>query len=120
MVGLPPSRNPKLDGCNILPLMEGKESVARFADGRQRESIYFYYPQCPRSSSAMRKGHWKIYRNLAPGTNRSPLVGLYRLYNNDGSVASIRGLRHAILDLKGGVPQADNYYLNLFRQGSAF
>ena len=89
MVGLPPSKNPKLDGCNILPLMEGKESVARFADGRQRESIYFYYPMGQYASSAMRKGNWKIYRNLAPGVNQSPLVGLYRLYNEDGTFADI-------------------------------
>ncbi len=99
MAGLPPSTNPKLDGCTILPLMEGKASVARFADGRRRESIYFYYPQCPRSSSAMRKGGWKIYRNLAPGTNRSPLVGLYRLYNDDGSVADI-GEKHNLAEAR--------------------
>lgn len=33
---------------------------------------------------------------------------------------TIRGLRNAIRDLKGVVPQADNYYLNLFRQGGSF
>ena len=89
MVGLEPFKNPKLDGCNILPLMEGKDSVARFADGSERESIHFYYPNGPHSSSAMRKGNWKVYRNLAPGYNRSPTVALYRLYHDDGSFADI-------------------------------
>lgn len=89
MAGLPPSSNPKLDGCNVLPLMEGRETVARLADGRERESIYFYYPRVPYASSAMRKGAWKIYRNLTPGSNRAPLVGLYRLYNDDGSAADL-------------------------------
>jgi arylsulfatase A-like enzyme len=81
--------NPKLDGCNIRPLFEGKDSVARFADGTPRDSIYFHFPIELSSACAMRKGPWKIYRNLSPGTNRRPLVALYRLYNADGSFADI-------------------------------
>ncbi|WP_404310091.1 sulfatase [Neorhodopirellula lusitana] len=86
---LPSSDNPKLDGCNIRPLMEGKESVAQFADGSVRESIFFYYPIELSSGCGMRKGPWKIYRNLGPGNNRSPLVELFRLYNDDGSMADV-------------------------------
>ncbi|EMI43498.1 N-acetylgalactosamine 6-sulfate sulfatase (GALNS) [Rhodopirellula sp. SWK7] len=89
LAGLPPSDNPKLDGCNIRPLMEGRESIARFADGSARERIYFYYPIELSSGSAMRKGPWKIYRNLGPGNNKSPDVELFRLYNDDGSMADI-------------------------------
>ncbi len=89
LAGLPPSDNSKIDGCNIRPLMEGRESVARFADGSARERIYFYYPIELSSGSAMRKGPWKIYRNLGPGNNKSPDVELFRLYNDDGSMADI-------------------------------
>jgi arylsulfatase A-like enzyme len=81
--------NPKLDGCDIRPLFEGKETVARFADGTPRESIYFYFPIELTSGCAMRKGPWKVYRNLAPGTNKSPEIGLYRLYNEDGTMADV-------------------------------
>ncbi|MDF7823604.1 sulfatase [Pontiellaceae bacterium B12227] len=89
LAGLPPSDNEKLDGCNIRPLFEGEDSIARFADGTPRESIFFYFPIELSSSSAMRKGPWKIYRNLAPGNNKDPLVALYRLYNEDGSMADV-------------------------------
>jgi arylsulfatase A-like enzyme len=89
LVGLPPSDNKKLDGCDIRPLMEGKDSVARFADGTPRESIYFHYPIELSSGCAMRKGPWKVYRNLAPGDNKSPMVELFRLYNDDGTMADI-------------------------------
>ena len=33
---------------------------------------------------------------------------------------AIRALRDAIRNLRGLVPQADNHYLNLFRQGGSF
>ncbi|VGO13836.1 Arylsulfatase [Pontiella desulfatans] len=81
--------NPKLYGCNIRPLLEGRETVARFADGTPRESIYFYYPIELSSGCAMRKGPWKIYRNLGPGNNKSPMVELFRLYNDDGTMADV-------------------------------
>ena len=89
LAGLPPSKNEKLDGCDIRPLLEGTDNVARFADGTPRESIYFYYPIELSSGCAMRKGPWKIYRNLSPGNNKSPLVELFRLYNDDGSMADV-------------------------------
>ncbi|MDF7800158.1 sulfatase-like hydrolase/transferase [Pontiellaceae bacterium B1224] len=89
IAGLPTSGNAKLDGCNIRPLMEGKETVACYADGTPRDSIFFYFPIELSSGTAMRKGPWKIYRNLGPGNNKSPLVELYRLYNDDGSMADV-------------------------------
>ncbi|CAA6692443.1 MULTISPECIES: sulfatase [unclassified Lentimonas] len=89
LAGLPASDNEKLDGCNIRPLLEGQDTVARFADGTPRESIYFYFPIELSSATAMRKGPWKVYRNLSPGNNKSPLVALYRLYNEDGSMADV-------------------------------
>ena len=89
LAGLPPSSNDKLDGCDIRPLIEDKDKVARFADGSPRESIYFYHPIELTAGAAMRKGKWKIYRNLSPGTNKSPNVELFQLYNDDGSMADI-------------------------------
>jgi arylsulfatase A-like enzyme len=89
LVGLPPSDNAKLDGCNIRSLLEGKETVARRADGSARESIYFYYPTDSSAGAALRKGPWKIYRNLAPGNNKRPLVELFKLYNDDGTMADV-------------------------------
>ena len=89
LAGLPPSENPKLDGCNIRPLMEGKQSVAQKADGSARESIFFFYPIELSAGCGMRKGPWKIYRNLGPGNNKSPLVELFRLYNDDGTTADV-------------------------------
>ncbi|MDB2685675.1 sulfatase [Mariniblastus sp.] len=89
LAGLPPSNNKKLDGCDLRLLIEGKDNVARFADGTPRESIYFYYPIELSAGAAMRKGKWKIYRNLSPGNNKSPLVELFQLYNDDGSMADI-------------------------------
>ena len=44
LAGLPPSKNEKLDGCDIRPLIEGTDTVARFADGTPRESILFLLP----------------------------------------------------------------------------
>ncbi|MFG0287322.1 MAG: sulfatase [Rhodopirellula sp. JB044] len=89
LAGLPPSENPKLDGCNIRSLMEGRDTAARFADGSSRERIFFYYPIELSAGCAMRKGPWKIYRNLSPGNNKSPLVELFRLYNDDGTMADV-------------------------------
>ena len=37
----------------------------------------------------MRKGPWKVYRNLGPGFNPNPMVELFRLYNDDGSFVDI-------------------------------
>ncbi len=87
--GLPPLTNEKLDGCNIRSLIEGKDNVACFADQTPRESIYFYYPIERSAGCAMRKGPWKIYRNLGPGNNKSPNVELFRLYHDDGSFADV-------------------------------
>lgn len=89
LAGLPASNNEELDGCNIRPLLEGQDTVARFADGTPRESIYFYYPIELSSGAAMRKGPWKVYRNLSPGNNKSPVVELFKLYNDDGSMADV-------------------------------
>ena len=60
MAGAAPRRDLDLDGCNILPIMKGNDSEAKFADGRVRDTIYFTLPVGKTSSSAIRKagGSW--------------------------------------------------------------
>ena len=110
MVGLPPSDNPKLDGCNILPIIKGKESVARFADGSERESIYFYFPSYHHAAGSIRKGPWKLYRNVAPGINSAPEIELFRLYKDDGSFNDL-GEKH---NLAEQMPELTNQLLAEF------
>ena len=89
MVGLAAPQNKALDGCNILPIMEGKEKVASFPNGKVRESIYFYHPIGAHAAGAIRKGPYKLYKNVAIGSNEEPEIVLYKLYNEDGSFADI-------------------------------
>lgn len=58
-------------------------------------------------------------------TLRSALADARRLYeagkgSDDDYYKAIRDLRNSIRNLKGAIPQADNHYLNLFRQTEAF
>ena len=68
-----------LDGCNILPVLLGKEKAPRFADGKMRDSLFFHYPIEMPMSSSVRKGDWKLYLNTGPGVNRAPDVELFDL-----------------------------------------
>ena len=76
-----------LDGCNVLPLMLGKDNKARFVDGRARASIFFHYPSPLPSSSVIRKGGWKLllYHGVGMDPTR-PEIQLFKLYNDDGSL----------------------------------
>lgn len=115
MVGLPPSDNPKLIGCNILPLMKGETDKAKFGDGKARESIYFYFPSYHHAAGSIRKGPWKLYRNVAPGINAAPEIELFRLYNDDGSLADIgekENLAEAMPELKSELLAELNTFLD--------
>lgn len=74
-----------LDGCNVLPVMLGKQSDVRFADGSVRDTLFWHQPGVRPCSSVIRKGAWKLRRNYAPELNGLPAVTLYKLYNADGS-----------------------------------
>ncbi|MDF7826937.1 hypothetical protein P4B35_23110 [Pontiellaceae bacterium B12227] len=69
----------------------------------------------PQALKAERPGEWWVQRHdekvAAAKKGRIDLVLI-------GD--TIRSLRNSIRDLKGTVLQADNFYLNLFRQGGAF
>jgi arylsulfatase A-like enzyme len=75
-----------LDGCNVLPVILGKESDVKFADGSVRDTLFWHFPGVTSSSSIIRKGGWKLRLNYAPELNGLPPIMLYKLYNEDGSV----------------------------------
>jgi arylsulfatase A-like enzyme len=78
-----------LDGCNILPIIKGETSDAKFADGSVRDTIYFTLPTGGTSSSAIRKEGWKLILNHAPEMNGWPALELFKLYNENGSPADL-------------------------------
>lgn len=86
MAGTQPGPHLNLDGCNILPIMKGESTEAKFADGKVRDTLYFTLPVGKTSSSAIRKNGWKLVLNHAPENNGRPAIELFELYNEDGSV----------------------------------
>lgn len=89
MAGAKPSCALDIDGCNILPIMKGVGAKARFADGSVRDTLYFTLPTGGCSASTIRKGGWKLVLNHAPEKNGRPPIELFKLYNQDGSVADL-------------------------------
>jgi hypothetical protein len=90
IAGMAPSAELKLDGCNILPLMQGKEQHARFEDGSARDTIFFHYPSPLPSSSIIRKEGWKLLLYHGAGFDRNrPEVQLYQLYHDDGTPCDV-------------------------------
>ena len=89
MAGLEPDPDLRHDGCDLLPVLLGRQQVPTFADGRVRESLFFHYPVEMPMASAIRKGNWKLYRNLGPGVNQAPDIELFRLLGEDGQPADV-------------------------------
>ncbi|VGO17700.1 Arylsulfatase [Pontiella desulfatans] len=79
MAGLPRDEALELDGCDILPLIHGESDTAFYADGRERESLFWFFPWDAHMSSALRKGPWKLVRHYG-AAKRKPDVRLFRLY----------------------------------------
>ena len=77
--------------CDILSLFHGSNAPAYFPNGEKRESMIWFYPMDSHSSIAMRKGPWKLIRNLGVmgGGPQKAETQLFRLYNEDGSMADI-------------------------------
>jgi len=86
MADAAPTADLDLDGCNILPILKGEASEARFTDGCTRDTIYFTLPVGNTSSSAVRKGGWKLVLNHTPEHNERPAIELFKMYNEDRSV----------------------------------
>jgi len=90
MAGMKPRNDLDLDGCNVLPVMIGKDDKARFADGSVRDTIFFHYPSPLPSSSIIRKGGWKLLLYHSVGFDpKRPEIQLFNLYNDDGSVCDL-------------------------------
>ena len=78
-----------LDGCNVLPVILGQDSVVKLADGTARDTLFWHQPSVRPASSVIRKGDWKLRLNYAPELNGLPALSLYKLYNDDGSVCDL-------------------------------
>lgn len=90
MAGAKQHADLELDGCNVLPVFLGKDTKARFADGRERQSLFFHYPVVLPVSSVIRKGGWKLLLYHGEGMDRRrPTVQLFRLYDEDGSAKDL-------------------------------
>ena len=74
-----------LDGCNLLPVLQGKDATARFTDGEGRDTIYFHYPVLNGAFSTIRRGPWKLMKNTGSPMNSAPKVQLFQIYSHDGS-----------------------------------
>lgn len=78
-----------LDGCNILPLLHGDTSEARFANGGIRDTLLFHHPMDNKSFSVIRRGDWKLIKNTGPRLTEAPELQLFRLVNPDGSFGDL-------------------------------
>jgi arylsulfatase A-like enzyme len=75
-----------LDGCNLLPVIKGQQQTPRFADGKQRDTVYLHYPVLNAAFSTIRRGPWKLMKNTGGALNTAPGIQLFRLYNEDDSL----------------------------------
>jgi hypothetical protein len=89
MAGMEPDESLELDGCNLLPLLSGEADEARLPDGTVRDTLFFHHPMDDKAFSVIRKGPWKLMKNVGPGRTEAPEVQLFRLYNEDGSAADL-------------------------------
>lgn len=91
MAGVDADPGLKLDGCNILPLIQGTSDVVLKPDGKKREAIFWFYPMESHMVTVMRKGDWKLVNNLGVGylgkwaeVENKTGVELFRVRNSDG------------------------------------
>lgn len=89
IAGAPHRQDLHLDGCNLLPVMLGKETIARHADGSPRDTLYFTLPCGKTASSVIRRGGWKLVLNHTPEANDRPPIELFQLYHDDGRTADL-------------------------------
>ena len=86
MAGMELDPSLELDGCNVLPLMQGTSEQVLQPDGSEREAIYWFYPMESHMAITMRKGPWKLVHNLGvgyagrwSGVENKELVELFRV-----------------------------------------
>ena len=96
MAGLEADENLELDGCDILPLIQGESDRVMHPDGTEREAIFWFYPMESHMAVVMRKGDWKLVNNLGvshlgqhAGVKNEAGVELFRLQKQDGSAGDL-------------------------------
>jgi arylsulfatase A-like enzyme len=89
MAGVEADKSLNLDGCDILPLIQGTSDKAVLPDGSVRDSLFWFFPWDAHMSAAIRKGEWKLVRHYGAylGANTKADVQLFRLYA-DGNRAN--------------------------------
>jgi arylsulfatase A-like enzyme len=107
MAGVEADPGLKLDGCNILPMIEGKSDVVLKPDGTEREAIFWFYPMESHMAVTMRKGDWKLVNNLGVGFRGKFGAELFRIRNSDGSAEDISEAN----DLAAEYPEVRNTML---------
>lgn len=112
IAGAPRREDLKLDGCDLLPVLLGQETVARHADGRPRDTLYFTLPCGKTASSVIRRGVWKLVLNHTPEANGRPPVELFQLYHDDGRPADLGEQR----DLAAAQPEKRDELLTALEQ----
>jgi arylsulfatase A-like enzyme len=85
MGGMQPDSALDLDGCNILPVIQGQATEAKFADGTARDTLFFHHPADNKSFSVIQRKGWKLMKNTGPGLTEAPELQLFKLYNEDGT-----------------------------------
>jgi len=68
-----------LDGCNIFPVLQGEEPVARFHDGKERDTLYWHYPVLNGAFSTIQRDNWKLMKNTGIHMNPAPEIQLFNL-----------------------------------------
>ena len=106
MAGVPEDLSLKLDGCNILPLIEGTSDRVVKEDGTERDTLFWFYPMESHMAVVMRKRGWKLINNLGVGyagkwadVENKKLIELFRIRKDD----------HANLDLGEQKNLADKF-----------
>ena len=74
-----------LDGCNLLPVLTGRDEKVRFPHGEPRDTLYFHYPVLNGAFSTIRRGAWKLMKNTGGPMNPAPQVQLFQLAREDGA-----------------------------------
>jgi arylsulfatase A-like enzyme len=78
-----------IDGCNILPLLTGSETIAKFSDGRERDTLYFHYPVLRGAFSTIQRDGWKLMKNTGIHENPAPEIQLFNLNEDIGETTNL-------------------------------
>ena len=96
IAGVPTDSSLKLDGCNILPLIEGTSEQVIQADGKERDTFFWFYPLESHMAVVMRQGGWKLVNNLGVGyagkwadVENKELIELFRIKKNEEGSADL-------------------------------